>query len=445
MNTDSNRNGRNAEKSQSDESRLVDRVFGSMADVSLDEHRRTFLKAMGAGAAGTTLLGTDFSDAQLDSGELPVIIPTSDWGYVTGGQFTEADTTDPSPVWDSAYVFIPWWCYRYCGDQRLLEHHYEGMKRLVAYHQAYATDHIITTGHGDHLAPEQDREHEFTPEGPAITSTAYYAEMASVLSEIAGVLGHENDAVAFAELHQAITAALNREFFDADRGIYATGECDEYRQTSNILPLAFGLVPDGCESSVLDSLVTNICGKHDKHLDTGVVGTKHLFTTLTEYGHADLAFEIATQRTYPSYGYWIDQDASSLYEFWERHSRSRNHHMYASIDDWFYRHLAGVVPAAPGFETVRIKPFLPTNLDRVTATVETVRGVISTGWERIDERVKLDVTIPANTTAFVHVPGKSVAVSENRETERSVSFEEMCEERAVYSVDAGDWTFEITQ
>ena len=384
----------------------------------------------------------DVADAQLDSGEIPRIVPTSDWGYVEGGQFE--NDFEPSPVWDAAFLYVPWWLYQYAGDETALECHYEGMKRLLAFHRERADGNVIRAGHGDHLAPEHDRDHEFTPEGPAITSTAYYAGMADVLSEVAGVLGHTDDAAAFETRSAKIATAFDRAFFDPGSGVYSTGECPEYRQASNVLPLAFGLVPDEHEATVLDGLVANIRNEHDGHLDTGVVGTKHLFPTLTAYGHVDLAYEVATRTTYPSYGAWIERGATALYEFWEPHSRSRDHHMYASIVDWFYGHLVGIAPAAPGFETVRVKPHPPSDLDRAAAEVETVRGTVAAGWERSSDGSVLSVSVPANTEAVVHVPGsdpETVGITSGSASHASASFEGVRDDRPLYAVGSGEWTF----
>jgi len=386
----------------------------------------------------------DVADAQLPSGEIPVIAPTSDWGYSEGGQFAESGTGGRlTPVWDTAYVSIPWWLYRYCGDRATLARHYDGMVALFEFIADRAGGDIIHTGHGDHLAPEHDRD-ETPPEGPGICSTAYYYGMAETLGRAAAELGREADADRFDRRRKEIAAAFERAFFDADCGVYRTSPDDGYRQTSNALPLSFGLVPDSHLEDVLAGLVENVREVHDGHLDTGVVGTKHLFRTLTDHGHVDLAYEAATRRTYPSYGQWIEWGATALYEWWEAHSRSRDHHMYASVDDWFHGRLAGVTPATPGFETARVRPYPPADLDAAATTVETPRGQVRAGWERTGDGLRLDVGVPPNARAQVHLPGSPDAAEViDAPAGAEAAPGGTVGGRPAYAVGTGEWSFAV--
>lgn len=349
---------------------------------------------------------SDFADAQRENGEVPPIVPTSDWGY-TDSRFEGFE--DPIPAWDAAYVLVPWWTYQYCGDRRILATHYEGMKALVDFLGEYAGSgdhadgHILDIGLGDWVAPSHGEIDPFPPEGQGITGTTYYYAMADTVAATAEILGHETDREDYASLAADIPAALNEEFFDPEENVYATGETDEYRQTSNVLPLAFELVPDGHVDGVVENLVADVIGTHDGHLNTGIVGTKYLLPVLTEHDHVDVAYTVATKRDYPSWGHWIEDNATALYEMWDLDARTRDHHMFGSIDEWFYKHLAGVRPAGPGFEAVTVEPYVPEDLDSVQATVDTVRGEISVFWED-GEVFSLEVEVPPATEATVRVP-----------------------------------------
>lgn len=344
----------------------------------------------------------DFRDAQRESGELPPIIPTSDWGY---------SDTDCSwevikgivPETGMASILVPWWLYRYAGDTRVLERQYGSMTRYLQRLSDHADGHILRTGLGDWPDPV---------EGPAAVSTAYYYRGASVLSEVARLVGTERESNRFAALADDIADAFTREFYDAKAGHYRTGETDTHRQTSNCLPLAFDMVPAEYVDSVVESLVTDIVETRDGHLSTNVFGTKYLLPVLSERGHHDVAYQIATQTTEPSWGYWIANGHTSLLESWSLDARSVNHHFFGSVDEWFHKYLAGISIAKPGFRRVNIAPRPVADLQWVDASVDTVRGVVKSRWEResgdsvaaSEDRLSLDVSIPGNTTASIAVP-----------------------------------------
>ncbi|MFB6296411.1 MAG: family 78 glycoside hydrolase catalytic domain [Halobacteriales archaeon] len=386
----------------------------------------------------------DCADAQRPDGELPPIVPTSDWGYADsplGGM------SGPLPGWDCAYVFLPWTLYRHYGDRRVLADHYEGMQQLVDFYGGVAEDHVVDTGLGDWLPPGSGKTADTMkpPEGPAITSTAYYCRMAETVAEAAGVLGHDDDAAEYAALAGDIAEAFHDRFWDADRGHYRTGEVEEYRQTSNVFPLAFGIVPDEKEVQVLNSLVEDVMETRDGHLNTGFHGTKYLLVTLADRGEVDVAHTIATRETHPSWGHWIvENDATALYESWELHSRSRDHPPYGSIDEFFYRSLCGIAPAEPGYERVEVRPRIPSDLDWASGTVETVRGPVESAWERTDDGgIRLEVGIPGNAVGEVYVPAEAGDVTLGGDgSADDIEHVGAFEGGSVWEVPPGEWTFD---
>lgn len=382
----------------------------------------------------------DVADAQRDTGEVPPIVPTSDWGYADGSH--DASIRSPNPAWDAAYVLVPWWVYRHCGDRALLADHYDGMAALVRYLGTHADGGVLDVGLGDWLAPGRGEIRSVPPEGPAITSTAYYYRLAEVVRDAAAVLGRERDREAFADRAARIRGAFNDAFLDPAAGVYATGEAEEYRQTSNVLPLAYDLVPEESREAVVAALVENL-GARDDHLDTGILGTKHLLGVLCDHGHVDLAYRVATRRTYPSWGHWIEHGASSLYEAWELDSRSRNHHMFGSVDGWLYEYLAGIRPAEPGFATVAIEPHLPTGLDAVDATVDTVRGAVRAGWERTADGPRIDVELPPNAGGVARVPGRDPRVDGEAIADDAAVRIRDGDGRTAVDLPPGSWTIRV--
>jgi alpha-L-rhamnosidase len=343
----------------------------------------------------------DWSDAQLPSGELPPIVPTAGWGYRRPGSTIMA----PIPAWDAAYVEIPWECYWHYGDNRALAEHYDNQRRYLDYLiNGFLDGGIVYVRLGDWLPPGG---HKVPPEGPAVHETAYAHRIVTLLRRIAVVLGRDADAVQYGQLAAEIADAFNTTFLDSTTGAYHGERETEYRQSPNVLALAFGLVPPEMAQRVMDNLVADIHARDD-HLNTGVLGTKYLFPVLSDHNLVDLAYRVATRRTYPGYGHWIEQGATALHETWEDDSRSKDHHFFASIDQWFYQCLGGITATQPGFGAVRIAPRCPSPLGRVKAEVDTPYGRVTSHWRRESDTIVLDVEVPAGVLAEVRAPGADV-------------------------------------
>ena len=266
------------------------------------------------------------------------------------------------------------------------------MKRYVDYLSGKANNGIVNIGLND-WAP-------FKTKTPAdITDTAYYYRDAQIVSLAASLTGNQADARKYADLAAGIKAAFNANFYHADTGLYGNGS-----QTSLSCALYQGLVEPENKQRVLNNLVAAV-EKQNNHIDTGILGAKYLLNALTENGRADVASRIASQKDLPSWGWWIEQGATTLWEQWNG-AESRNHIMFGDISAWFYKALAGINPdpAAPGFKHIIIKPNVVGNLTSAEATYDSVRGRIVSDWKIKQGRFNLTVTIPANTTATIYLP-----------------------------------------
>ncbi len=329
----------------------------------------------------------DLGDEQRPTGELPGIVPTSGWGYIWGN----------GPAWDSAFLLIPFYLYQYCGDTRVLCDHYDGMKRYVDYLATKAKDGIVDIGLND-WAP-------FKTKTPAdITSTAYYYRDVQIVAFTADLMGNATDANKYGQLAASIKEAFNRKFYHPDTALYGNGS-----QTSLSCALYQGLVEPKDKARVLNNLVAAV-EKSDNHMDTGILGAKYLLNALLENGRADVAYRLASQKDLPSWGWWIEQGATTLWEQWNG-SESRNHIMFGDISAWFYKALAGINldPAAPAFKRIIIRPNPVGDLTSAEASYDSVRGRIASDWMIKDGHFNLTVTVPANTTATVALPTGSMA------------------------------------
>jgi alpha-L-rhamnosidase len=148
------------------------------------------------------------------------------------------------------------------------------------------------------------------------------------------------------------------------------------------------------------------------HISTGVIGTQFLMRTLTNFGRGDLAFKLASNKTYPSWGYMVENGATTIWELWNGNTadptmNSQNHVMLlGDLLIWYYENMAGIKsnPEKPGFEQVIMKPDFNAGLTFVNASYESIYGLIKSNWKKGKTNLVWKITIPANTTALVYLP-----------------------------------------
>jgi alpha-L-rhamnosidase len=338
----------------------------------------------------------DLHETRDEEGAPLVIAPSSgdwgEWGVV--------------PPWHSAYVMIPWWLYQYGGDSRVLTENYDGMKTYVDLEFDRSENGIVANPRlGDWVAPEASPAGGNPPEDLRVSGTAYLYAMLTSMQRSAEFLGKDADAARFAENAAVVKTAFNDAFLDRAAGYYRGVGDKGYRQTHNVLALAFGLVPDDRTAQrVADSIVADVRAKGTK-LNTGVLGTKYLLPVLTDYGHADVAYELAVQTGYPSWGYMIENGATSMWEHWSLEARSRGHYFLGTVDDWFYKHVAGIQASElTGYRDITIAPAVTDQMPWAKASTQTPYGTVSSDWRRTGRTLTLDVTIPVGSKATVVVP-----------------------------------------
>jgi len=342
----------------------------------------------------------DLRDSQLPSGELAPIVPTSGWG-LTDDPLSKWDVVNGAvPAWDAALFVMAWEVYHYTGDPEIVRENYEAMQRYLDYLGSIADGHIVDSGLGDWLPPGGEPS-----EGPSISSTAWYYRITDILENCAAVVEDDAQRECCRSLKAEIRKAFNERFLNPAGDAYECGRETEYRQTSAIQPLAFGLVPEEHHAALFGRLKTEICKGGKPELNTGILGTRYLLDVLADNGETDLAYEIVTSEEYPSWGYWFANDRISLGEAWELTSRSWSHHMFGSIDAWFYQYLAGVRSTAPGFREISIVPHIPAKLETATATIGTPAGDVHSSWKREEDgSYRFELVIPEGGKATFSLP-----------------------------------------
>jgi len=380
----------------------------------------------------------DVHETRDEEGRPLVIAPSSgDWGK-----------WGIAPPWHSAYVMVPQWLYQYGGDRRVLGELYDGMKRYVDLEFDRSTGGIVNNARlGDWVSPEASPAGGNAPEDIRVSATAYLHAMLTSMRQSAALLGRSADAAHFAERAATVKAAFNDEFLDREAGRYRGSGDRGYRQTHNVLALAFGLAPDAeTAQRVADGIAADVAAKGTK-LNTGVLGTKYLLPVLTEHGHADVAYALATQTGYPSWGYMIENGATTMWEHWALEARSRGHYFLGTVDDWFYQHVAGIQASeATGYRDLTIAPAVTGELDWARATTQTPYGPVTSDWRRRGRTLTLDVDVPVGTAATIHVPAANpYAVRESGDRlDRADGVIDVREEDGTVLVEVGSGRYSFT-
>ncbi|WP_309122648.1 family 78 glycoside hydrolase catalytic domain [Paenibacillus sp.] len=303
-----------------------------------------------------------------------------------------------NPDWSGDKVTLPWHLYRYYGDKETLARQYPSMRGYVDHLARRWPEGIVTEGFGDWCAPNEDGWESYFREVEIVNTSLYYSQT-SIVSEAAAVLGLPDEARRYAELADTIKRAFNEAFYKGD-GRYGNGT-----QTALLMPLALGLTPEEAIAPTVRRLAEAIAAK-DNRLDTGIYGTRYLLDVLADHGYVDLAYEVLTQESYPSFGFQIASGATTLWEQWSEKGgmHSHDHAMFGGIGVSYYTRLAGIRPLTPGYDTILIHPCIPSALDWAEASVDTPKGRISSAWRKEEGRLRLEVDIPEGTTAWIVLP-----------------------------------------
>jgi alpha-L-rhamnosidase len=332
----------------------------------------------------------DHRDEQQSNGVLPNIIPTSGWGYDWAN----------GPDWTSSLAIIPWNTYLFYGDSKLLKETYDNIKRYVDYIDRTYPNGLTDWGLGDWIPVKSKANKE-------LTSSCYFFADASILAKAAGMFGRKDDEKKYAELAQKIQNAINNKYLNRTTGIYATG-----LQTEQSVPLFWGVVPEGMKTAVVANLAKKV-EADNFHLDVGLLGTKALLNALSENGYAEVAYKVASQETFPSWGWWMVNGATTLYENWPIDAKSdisMNHIMFGEISAWYYKALGGIRPdpVRPGFKNIFLEPHFVKGLTRFEASHQGPYGMIVSKWKRDGKKTEYQVTIPANSNATLVLPALKI-------------------------------------
>lgn len=383
-----------------------------------------------------TKWANDVTDSQSEAGAVPAVVP----GVI--------NLPDGGPAWADAAVICPWTIYLCYGDKSILENNYATMTKFMNFMVSESSDLIRCApgykgwmGFGDWLSINAD-----TPRD--LIGTAFLAYDANLMAQIASALGKRNDASKYRKLFNDVKKAFQNRFLKGSN-VTATkeerkdvGQADAISrgnlehvdygpvtsevfntdlftpsQTAYVLALHFDLLPEKLRKVAASELVEDI-KRRNMHLSTGFVGAPYLPHVLSNNGQLETAYALLNQKTWPSWLYSVTKGATTIWERWDGWTEERgfqnpemnsfNHYAYGSIGAWLYQSVAGIEidPANPGYKHSILRPQPGDSLTHATATLQTLYGGLASQWKRTNGTFEWTVTVPANTTATVHLPAK---------------------------------------
>ncbi|MGE7775572.1 family 78 glycoside hydrolase catalytic domain [Chitinophaga sp. NPDC101104] len=354
----------------------------------------------------------DVAADQRSNGDIPVVIPD-----------VKSIPSPGSAGWGDVVTIIPWNFYQNYGDRRMLEVQYESMRKWVDYITAQSKSELWNHGphFGDWLfySAPHDNDGRSAITDKYLIAQAFYIHSTQNVINAAKVLGKGADVEKYEELIKRIKAAFIREY------VTPNGRMVSSTQTAYVLALNFDILPEAQRASAAKRLADNIAS-YGNHLTTGFLGTPYLCHVLTRFGYTDVAYKLLMQESYPSWLYPVKMGATTIWERWDGIKpdgtfqdvgmNSFNHYAYGAIGDWMYKTVTGIQPdpASPGYKQFRIQPRPGGGLTHASAEYKSLYGTIASKWKLDGGRLKLEVTVPANTTAKIVLPGAAgAAVTES--------------------------------
>ncbi len=371
----------------------------------------------------------DLRDQQerLDTGAVPDSCP-----YYYGMSPARWNTT--------VFVSLPYYIYRYFGDKQPMQKHWQAVKRYMAFQETKLTDKGLIDEYyvGEWCPPVKDSILEgrqscgFAKDIKNQLATSCFYCLECLLCQRMALMLNDLDALEhFRKQAEAIKKAINKKYFDYERSAYLP-EC----QGNTIFPLYLDIVPEGHRARVEENLLRYIREKDNYHISTGSHMTRFLFETLHLMGKDNVGVKMLEQRTYPGFGYMLEQGATALWERWEKSlgfMTSHDHPMTGGFGVWFFKALGGIeIGLEDDEEVLTIAPAVPDNLVFVSCHRKFRTGDVISNWRKLAGELHYDITIPWNTRARIEI-----AVSEPDAEKVSVNGKILSQSALAYRFEGG--------
>ena len=316
-------------------------------------------------------------------------------------------------VWGDVATFLSWLLYQRYGDKTALESEYPMMKdwvdKISREDEKRGRQYLFNFSNqmGDWLALD-GRTSQSMKGGTDdyFIGSCYYAMSADIVSKAAKVLGKDNDAVYYKELHEKIRAAVLKEYYTE------SGRLAIDTQTGYIVALYSGIYKDhDLAVAGLRERLYKDCYK----LKGGFVGAPIMCKVMADNGLAEEAFYFLLQDGFPGWMHCINLGATTVWERWNSvlddgtmsgtMMNSLNHYAFGAVAEFLYQNVMGLRPIEPGFKKARIAPMIHQKLGWLKGSYASPHGTYQVEWRlKKDGNVYIKVQIPFGCTAQVVLP-----------------------------------------
>ena len=367
----------------------------------------------------------DLNDSQWDFGAYPNFAPKP---FHRMGMIY-------SPGWMEAGVICPYHIFKTYGDVRMVENSWPYMEKFMAFHEKKSE--------GKFFYPEASFE-DIRPKGgfgdwlsigkktpPDFLASLYFGHCAELMSEMATAIGKPDRAEYYRTLFENIKGAVKKHYIDSDSRIFCNadsyGDAKGYvdgnmgfsghTQTAYANTIYMNFL-DETEKAKAGNYLAELVNENGKKLTTGFLGVKQLLPALSQTGNTSLAYTLLLNTEYPSWGFEIEQGATSIWERWNSYTKeggfvsgmnSFSHYSFGSVYEWMFNHMAGIKNTGVGYKTFVIEPETDSRIGFVKASYHSINGAISSEWLQKSGELNLNVTIPVNTTATIKLPAASAS------------------------------------
>ncbi len=358
----------------------------------------------------------DMRAEQRSTGGIPNTVPSNGFGFPVTMPVLAVD------FWGDASVLVPWAEYISRGDIRILEENYEMMKKYVNAcifwahlfsfgRRRYIWNTPSTLHFGDWVAPDRPKMSQWQKRSKW-TATASLANTSHILSEIATITGHEDDAKYYRKVYEKTSEAYEKESTDGH------GRLKEEFQTAYVLPIHFHMFKEENRLKAAENLA-KLVKENDYRIGTGFPGTPYILFSLFDNGQREAAFKMLCNEKCPSWLYEVRMGATTIWERWDGLDEegncpisddgtdamvSYNHYASGAVGDFLYRRIAGIEPVSPGYREFKIEPVPGGGISSARACLNTPYGEIVSDWNMEAKDFEISVSVPMGTKCTLIMP-----------------------------------------